>query len=78
MQSKISFQFDISDMPMNMRKRYCKEGVHEEYRELHDMHFTVLNCLYVTVFQRPNCSFLASSNVIDSKATTVEASMMAL
>ena len=78
MQSNISFQFDISDMPMKIRQRFCKEERHEEYIDLHDMHFTMLNCLYVTVFQRPNCSFLASSNVIDSKTTTVDASMMAL
>ena len=74
MQFNISFQLDISDMPM--KRIYCKEEWQEEYRELHDMHFTMLNCLYVKVFQRPNCSFLASSNVIDSKATTVDASMM--
>ena len=33
---------------------------------MHDMRFTMLNCMLVQAYQSPNCSFLASSNIIDS------------
>ena len=33
---------------------------------MHDMRFTKLNCMLVQAYQSPNCSFLASSNIIDS------------
>ena len=66
---KCHFQYDSRGI--TAKGRWCMDSATEQenvkhYKAIYDLRYTRHNCMLIN-YRTPNCSFLASSNIIDSK-----------